>query len=158
ALWLEPTGRKESSALVYSFGDARGSAGVNLWFEIGVLPSRVVQLWLRGCLQMRFSTESGGSQPSKHQVGHSDVNHRLTDPRAPLVVLAQPPEADEPPERPLHYPPPVQQNEADGPRRPPHDFQHPAVQQLHTQRRLQAGVTAVRPNPLQPREPRPRLV
>src|SRR3954464_14858869 len=59
---------------------------------------------LKGCTRR---VNSPRFQTSEHQLSHSDVDHRLTRLRLPLVVLAQPPIPAQPGERPLHDPPPL---------------------------------------------------
>ena len=86
---------------------------------------------------------------------HRHIYHRLAHPRVSLVVLAQTPVQHKPAERPLHHPASRQHHEAHCPLQPTHYLQHPAVDDPHTRRRPLAGITAVCPNLLQPREALP---
>src|SRR5206468_1875553 len=49
-----------------------------------------------------------GIKTPEHQINHGHVDPRLARPLRPLVILAQPPVATQPRERPLHDPTPLQ--------------------------------------------------
>jgi hypothetical protein len=58
------------------------------------------------CLAVRVCLiRHGASEATNHQVNHRDADHRFTGLWQQLIILAQPPVAIEPPQRPLDNPP-----------------------------------------------------
>ncbi len=96
-------------------------------------------------------------EPSRHDSDEGHLHHRLAARQRVLVVPVQPPPPAQPPERPLHDPPPVRHFEPDRTLPPRHD-RHRHVVQHPAERHPQAPVRRVRPQVRQPVPARrPRL-